>query len=178
MISRQQRFLFLAALLWSASPAMAEDIDGKIYYRLSTQFRGTDLPLDVFNGGPRNLQTHLDKFQDVSGQYWIFSPNGDGSYRIRNMFTEDKMCLDIFNGGAENNRTQLRDCGNFSGQKWRPRAEGNWLRLTTEFRGENMCLDIINGGPDDNQPELRPCGNFTGQLWFLSATDKRRTTFD
>ena len=77
------------------------------------------------------------------------------------------MCLDVNNGGSLNNFVSLQPCGNYSGQFWRMHKEGQWFRLTTEFRGRNMCLDIVNGGAQDGMAQLTPCGNFSGQLWRL-----------
>jgi hypothetical protein len=117
--------------------------------------------------------THLEKFQDVSGQYWKFLPAGGGSYQLTTMFRGSGMCLDIFNGGPEDNQPHLAPCSSVAGQFWDIRAEDGWVRLTTKFRGGDMCLDIFNGGPVNNQPHLAPCANFSGQFWLLSQTDKK-----
>jgi len=172
------RGILIALLLSSSglaalSPASAQSLDPNFFHRMSTQFRGTDMSLDVFNGGPKNNMTHLAHFQDVSGQYWKFSPTGDGWYRITSMFRGSGMCLDIFNGGPDNNEPHLAQCASFSGQFWSIRWEGMWARLTTQFRGSDMCLDIFNGGPKNDQPHLATCGHFSGQLWLLSKTDKK-----
>jgi hypothetical protein len=168
-----QRLLIPGLLLWCATSSWAQAPDPDFYYRLSTQFRGTDMSLDVFNGGPKNNMTRLERFQDVSGQYWRFIPTGDGFYRLTTMFRGADMCLDIFNGGPNDNQPHLQPCANFSGQFWSIRADGNWARLSTRFRGAGMCLDIFNGGPNDNQPHLQPCANLSGQFWLLTRTDRR-----
>jgi hypothetical protein len=154
------------------NPFHAGAIDPNFYYRLSTQFRGADMSLDVFDGRPKNNMTHLERFHDVSGQYWKFLPTGDGSYQLTTMFRGSDMCLDIFNGGPDDNQPHLAPCSNVSGQFWDIRADAGWVRLTTKFRGGGMCLDIFSGGPDNNQPHLAPCANFSGQFWLLSQTDK------
>ena len=159
----------LAAL----SPAAAQSLDPNFFHRMSTQFRGSDMPLDVFNGGPKDNMMHLARLQDVSGQYWKLSPTGDGWYRISTMFRGSGMCLDILNGGPDNNEPHLAPCASFSGQFWSISWEGTWARLTTQLRGSDMCLDIFNGGPKNDQPHLARCGNLSGQLWLLSRTDKR-----
>lgn len=163
------RKLFVAglgsALLLLATPSLAQSPD--FYHKLTTQFRGTGMPMDVFNGGPKNNQARLDNDQNVTGQYWYFVPARNGTYRLKNEFNGPRMCLDI---NPPTNRPEMRACGNFSGQFWRIARAGNWMRLTTEFRGPNMCLDI---DPASNQPELRSCGNFTGQFWMLARTNRR-----
>jgi ricin-type beta-trefoil lectin protein len=166
-------FLLGSAALAAASSASAQGPDPLFFHRMSTQFRGTDMSLDVFNGGPKNNMTHLASFQDVSGQFWKFSPTGDGRFRITSMFRGPGMCLDIFNGGPDNDEPHLVPCANVSGQFWSIRTEGAFARLTTQFRGPGMCLDIFNGGPKNNQPHLAPCANVSGQLWLLSKTEKR-----
>ncbi|MGQ3356188.1 MAG: RICIN domain-containing protein [Phreatobacter sp.] len=150
-----------------AVPALAQSPDPGNYYKLSTQFRGTGMPMDVFNGGPRNNQARLDRDQDVSGQNWRFIPTGDGSWRLTTEFRGARMCLDI---NPPTNRPELRPCGNFTGQFWQIVPAGNWVRLTTTFRGPGTCLDI---DPSSDQPELRPCGNYSGQFWRLGRTGRR-----
>ena len=163
----------LLALVPSAS--FAQSIDQSFYYKLSTQFRSEGMKLDVFNGGPKNNLTRLEPDQDVSGQFWRFAGNGDGTFRLSTLFRGPGTCLDIFNGGANNNQPHLVNCGNFTGQFWHIMAseDGDRVRLTTKFRGPGMCLDIFNEGANNNQPHLVSCANFTGQRWTLTKTDKR-----
>src|SRR6185295_17461589 len=96
---------------WAQSPSP----DVNVYYRLNTQFRGPDMDLDVFNGGPKNNLTHLAPKADVSGQYWKFTPIGDGFWRMTTLFRGPDMCLDIFNGGPNDNQPHLTHCANLSG---------------------------------------------------------------
>ena len=160
---------------WLLTPTSAQSVDQSVYYKLSTQFRGNGMKLDVFNGGPKNNLTRLESDQDVSGQFWRFVGNGDGTFRLSTLFRGPDMCLDIFNGGANNNQPHLVKCGNFSGQLWNIMLteDTDLVRLTTRFRGSGMCLDIFNGGLNDNQPHLVNCANLSGQLWTLTKTDKR-----
>jgi hypothetical protein len=155
------------ALLVLPTPSLAQSPDPNFYYKLSTQFRGTGMPMDVFNGGPKNNQARLDTDQNVTGQNWRFVPVGDGSYRLMTEFRGPGMCLDI---NPPTNQPELRACGNFTGQFWQIVPADNSIRLTTTFRGPNMCLDI---DPATNQPELRPCGNYTGQFWMLARTNQK-----
>ena len=101
-------------LAWVPAPAF----DQGLYYKLSTQFRGNGMKLDVFNGGPKNNLTRLDSDQDVSGQFWRFVGNADGTFRLSTLFRGPGMCLDIFNGGPNNDQPHLTKCANFSGQFW------------------------------------------------------------
>ena len=107
--------LLFAPLL---TPASAQSIDPTFYYKLSTQFRGNGMKLDVFNGGPKNNLTRLERDQDVSGQFWRFVGDSDGTFRLSTLFRGPSMCLDIFNGGPKNNQPHLVNCANFTGQLW------------------------------------------------------------
>jgi Ricin-type beta-trefoil lectin domain len=164
-----------ASIAWIPASASAQSIDQSFYYKLSTEFRGASMNLDVFNGGPKNNLIRLEPDQDVSGQYWRLKSNGDGTFRLLTMFRGTDMCLDIYNGGTKNNQPHLVKCANFTGQFWNVLVseEGEAVRLTTIFRGPGMCLDIYNGGPNNNQPHLTECGKLTGQHWILTKTDKR-----
>src|SRR5262249_9689729 len=155
--------------------SFAQSIDQNVYYKLSTQFRGSEMKLDVFNGGPKNNMTRLEPDQDVAGQFWRFAKNPDGTFRLTTVFRGPNVCLDIFNGGSNNNQPHLTRCGNFTGQFWSIMltGDGEFVRLTTKFRGPGMCLDIFNGGQNNNQPHLTKCDNFAGQLWLLTKTDKQ-----
>src|SRR5262245_19647860 len=101
------------ALIVHATPSLAQSPDPNLYYKLSTQFRGTGMPMDVFNGGPQNNQARLDRDQNVTGQNWRFIPAENGSYRLTTEFRGPGMCLDI---NPSTNRPELRTCGNFTGQ--------------------------------------------------------------
>jgi hypothetical protein len=174
MLNRLNLMAGIAALLALVpGPSLAQSIDEGFYYKLSTQFRGDGMKLDVFNGGPKNNRTRLEPDQDVSGQFWRLVGNGDGTYRLSTLFRGQNLCLDIFNGGPNNNEPHLTRCGNYTGQFWTLKEDGDAIRLTTTFRGPRVCLDIFNGGPNNNQPHLATCGNYTGQLWTFTRTDKR-----
>jgi hypothetical protein len=175
MTHRPRLLLAVAVLLASPlTPASAQSVDPSFYYKLSTQFRGNGMKLDVFNGGPKNNLTRLEPDQDVSGQFWRFVGDSEGAFRLSTLFRGPSMCLDIFNGGPKNNQPHLVKCGNFTGQFWNIMVTGDddWLRLTTKCRGPGMCLDIFNGGANNNQPHLVKCADLTGQLWRLTKTDK------
>jgi hypothetical protein len=90
---------------------------GNGYYRLTTQFRGDGMCLDIFNGGEFDNMPHLAPCADFTGQYWKFRQDG-GRFRLVTRFRGDAMCLDVFNGGAMNNMLHLAPCANFSGQFW------------------------------------------------------------
>ena len=154
------------ALLALPVSSFAQSPSANSYYKLSTQFRGTGMPMDVFNGGAYDNQARLDKDQNVGGQYWRFVPAGQGSYNLTTAFRGPGMCLDI---NPPTNRPELRACGNYTGQFWQIVPAGSWVRLTTTFRGPGLCLDI---DPASNQPELRSCGNYTGQFWKLTQTNR------
>ena len=109
--------LFGSALF--ATPVFAQSgFDSGWYQRLSTDFRGHRMNLDVFNGGDFNNVASLHRRGDVSGQYWFVSRDNGDWYRLSTMFLSENMCLDITNGGERNNIAHLAPCGNYSGQYW------------------------------------------------------------
>ena len=61
-----------AALLFVVA-ANAQDLSGPV--RLTTEFRGTAMCLDVVNGGPRNNQVGLQPCGNLSGQHWSTRPH-------------------------------------------------------------------------------------------------------
>jgi hypothetical protein len=67
-MSNNPRLLSAAAglLAWLSTPTSAQSVDPSFYYKLSTQFRGDGMKLDVFNGGPKNNLTRLEPDQDES----------------------------------------------------------------------------------------------------------------
>ena len=108
----------LGLLAWLLAATSAQAVDQSFYYKLSTEFRGDGMKLDVFNGGPKNNLTRLEPDQDVSGQFWRLVGNRDGTFRLSTLFRGPGMCLDIFNGGANDNQPHLVSCANFTGQLW------------------------------------------------------------
>ena len=154
----------IAILLGTAAMAEASD-----YKRLSTQWKGPNMPLDVINGGGRNDFAQLAKKDDVSGQMWKIT-KADEWLNLTTQFRGDKMCLDVENGGNMNNFVKLERCENNSGQSWKmtKAGDGEYVRLTTEFRGTGMCLDIVNGGSRDGMAQLTKCSDVSGQLWKLT----------
>lgn len=154
----------IAVLLGTAGMAEAAD-----YKRLSTQWKGPDMPLDIVNGGARNNFAQLAKKDDVSGQRWKIT-KADEWLNLTTEFRGDKMCLDVENGGAMNNFVKLGRCENNSGQSWKitKAGDGEYVRLTTEFRGAGMCLDIVNGGARDGMAQLTKCSDVSGQLWKVT----------
>jgi hypothetical protein len=150
MPSSRPFIIALAVLVaWLPSSALDQSVDQSFYYKLSTQFRGNGMKLDVFNGGPKNNLTRLEPDQDVSGQFWRFVGNGNGTFRLSTLFRGPNMCLDIFNGGPKNNQPHLANCANLSGQLWNilVTQDGDMVRLTTKFRGPGMCLEHLQRWP-------------------------------
>ncbi|MEQ9243294.1 RICIN domain-containing protein [Roseovarius indicus] len=162
--------LATAVLTALASPAAA--LDTSVFYKLSTDFRGTGMPLDIVNGGPMNNFSHLAPAGNYSGQFWRLEPAGAGLYRLSTEFRGTNMCLDVVNGGNLNNLTHLTPCGNYSGQLWHITQDSGFYRLTTDFRGAGMCLDVFNGGNLDNYTHLTDCANYSGQFWSLTPTGR------
>src|SRR5260370_16344276 len=84
------RHLFVAAacaaLLALPISSLAQSPSANFYYKLSTQFRGAGMPMDVYNGGTKNNQARLDTDQNVRGQYWRFVQAGVCCYNSTTPF--------------------------------------------------------------------------------------------
>lgn len=163
---KQYLLLFFCLSSFNWALVQAQSIEPDIYYRLTTQWQGDGKSLDVINDGTNN-QIHLAQTGDYSGQYWKFTPSGNGYYRITTQWLGDGKSLDVVNDGR-NNQLQLADSGNYSGQFWRVIPIGNgYFRLTTQWRGDGKSLDVINDGRN-NRLQLADTGNFSGQFWKLT----------
>ncbi len=150
-----------------------------VYYKLSTQFRGPGMCLDVYNNGAKNNLTHLAQCGNYTGQYWNISwvstsRGGTELYRLTTQFRGKNKCLDVVPNGPRNNQLTLADCGNYSGQYWRllpsSLVKGSF-RLNSTFRGER-CADIFNGGPNNDDTNYAPCANVSGQYWTVTPTNR------
>jgi len=97
-MTKNLRFVPVIAgmLAWLLTPTSAQSVDQSFYYKLSTQFRGNGMKLDVFNGGPKN---NLEPDQDVS--FWRFVGNGDGTFRLSTLFRGPDMCLEPISKSPE-----------------------------------------------------------------------------
>lgn len=156
--------------------SLASIAEGADYKRLTTQWKGPDIALDVINGGARNNFVRLAKKEDVSGQSWKIT-KADEWLNLTTEFRGDRMCLDVENGGSMNNFVKLEKCENNSGQSWKitKSKDDGYVRLSTEFRGSNMCLDIVNGGSQDGLAKLAKCEDVSGQLWKIADSASAET---
>lgn len=182
MYSILSLFSALSVSLLATGVANAEPPGG--YFRLQTMLQERNNRCLESNrvspGAALGGASYMDMCQNVSGQLWKATPDGQGYYWLKSMFLEgENKCLegsrpfatnDPLNGAA-----RMDPCGNFSGQKWRFISKGNgYYQLTNAFlEGANLCLE--SSGPDaPNDPlggaaRMDPCGNFTGQLWKLMS---------
>ena len=82
------RFILIVVALLASMPvvASAQSIPDGFYYKLSTEFRGSVMKLDVFNGGPKNNMTHLEPDQNVTGQFWRITAIDGGWYQLSTQF--------------------------------------------------------------------------------------------
>jgi len=74
MTNNQRLVPAIAGLLaWLLIPTSAQSVDQSVYYKLSTQFRGNGMKLDVFNGGQKNNLTRWSRSRTSrasSGDSW------------------------------------------------------------------------------------------------------------
>ena len=151
----------LVAVAGLVLPALAEGAPLKI----TTQWKGAEMRLDVVNDGAFDNFVHLAPAADVSGQAWTMIPDSQGTFRLTTAFRGPDMCLDVVRGGELDGLLKLTACGNHEGQYWTSRAEGDWLRLAPQFW--QFCLDVVNGGPHDGFAHMAECGDYSGQHWKI-----------
>lgn len=170
--SRNWRHLNLPILFFTGVTSLAsmlvqaQSIEPGAYYRLSSQWQGEGLSLDVINDG-KNNQIQLARTGEYSGQLWKFTPMPGGFYRITSQWQGEGKSLDVVNDG-KNNRLQLADTGDYSGQFWKIIPQGNgYAKLTTQWQGDGKALDVINDGRN-NRLQLANSGNYSGQFWKLT----------
>lgn len=123
-MTRGARLVSIVTVLALAVPAatvLAQGV-GASPVRLTTEFRGPGMCLDVVNGGPGNNRTHLQPCGNFSGQHWIATPLGNGYSTLTTAFRGPGFCLDVVNGGPDDGQTELQPCGNCSGQNWHASA--------------------------------------------------------
>ncbi|WP_153801074.1 RICIN domain-containing protein [Foetidibacter luteolus] len=166
MNSKHPSFLPLLFLLCFSTAATAQ-VDTGFYYRLTTQWQGDGKSLDVINDGKNNNQLQLATTGNYSGQYWKFTPIGNGYYRLTNQWQGALKSLDILNDG-KNNSPILANTGSYSGQNWKVTTLGNgYYRFTTMWQGDGKSLDVINDGKN-NRLQLANTGLYSGQFWKLT----------
>jgi len=158
-------------LLVSASVSQAQ-FETDSLYRLTTQWQGRKMSLDIVNDGQNNNQPILAKSEKVSGQMWKITPLGDGYYRLTTEWQGPDKSLDIINDDTDN-KPILAKTGDFTGQMWRITDAGNgFYKLTTRWQGDARALDIINDGKDNNRPILAESADVSGQLWKISKINQ------
>lgn len=122
------RIALLLALTaaWVALDATASHAQSpETYRRLTTEWLGDGMCLDIVNDGANNNRLQLAKCGDVSGQHWKITKTKGGYVRLTTEWRGDGMCLDIVNDGVNNNQLQLARCGDFSGQRWKIASNGS-----------------------------------------------------
>ena len=68
----------LLSLLFLAQSGYSQNFNPQQRYKLTTQFTGSDKPLDVVNG-----QVKLGQISQSAGQKWQLIKQGNGYYRIK-----------------------------------------------------------------------------------------------
>ena len=146
MISPHAAPVIALCLTWVSAPASAQSIDQSFYYKLSTEFRGIGMKLDVFNSGPKNNFTRLESEKNVTGELWRLRGNGDGTFRLSTKFRGANMCLDIFNGGPNNNQPHPTKSGQVRGSS-QPRSRVEAREVPIRNRAASpACADGRKSG--------------------------------
>jgi hypothetical protein len=145
-----------------APPTAGSPFNANCYYRLTTQWRGDDMSLDILYDGKSNNVPILARTRNVDGQMWKLTPVANGAYRLTTQWRGEGLSLAITAG----NRPLLVNSVTAPEQAWKLTPLGNgFYRMTTQAQGDGMSLDIVNDGGANNIPILAKTGNFSGQMW-------------
>jgi hypothetical protein len=166
------RLLTLALAGLPAPAALAQEIRTDIYYRLSTEYLGRDMPLGVLNGSALNNAAILEPLAESSAQYWHIVPSARGTIRLTTMFRGQGECLGVIMDGERRGEAALLPCDETAGQRWALDTRETRLRLSNDALGGTLCLDVFGEGPRKNRLYLNECGFWAGQLWTLKPTDQ------
>ncbi len=88
-------------------------------HRLSSFWRGLNLPMDIINGGAENDQPILSPIGPFTGQVWSLTdiPQNPGHVSLTTDFRGQNLALEG-HAGTTGNRPQLIPFGPFTGQAW------------------------------------------------------------
>lgn len=156
-------FLFLLITFIS----QAQIIEPNYYYRISNVWQ-ENKSIDVANSGQMNIVWAAES-GNYTGQFWKFTPMGNGYYRLTTAWQGPTRSLDIVNDGVNNDKPQLATSGNYSGQAWVITPVDllpNVFRLTTAWRGVDLSLAVVNDG-NNNRLQLLPSARDLTQCWRI-----------
>ncbi|NOK15617.1 RICIN domain-containing protein [Corallococcus carmarthensis] len=138
--------------------------DSRCYYRLTTQWRGDGLSLDIINDGKNNTPI-LAKTAMVPGQRWKLLPEANGAHRLVTQWRGKGLSL----ANTASNQPLLVDTAAAPEQLWRvtPELDGT-LRLTNLAQDASLSLDILYDGKANITPILAPTRDVSGQLWNVT----------
>jgi hypothetical protein len=97
--------------------AAAPPFDPQAQYRLTTEFQGECVSLDVVNDATDD-KLILAPSAEVSGQLWQITPLGNGHHRLTTMFKGPGKSLDVVNDETDD-ALILAKTADVSGQRWR-----------------------------------------------------------
>jgi hypothetical protein len=150
------------------SAATTQHFDPNCYYRLTTQWLGDGMSLDVINDGKNNNQVALAKSGNCSGQHWKFTFIGDGYYRLTTRWQGDELSLTFVKDGKSNGRLLLTPNAADSAQYWKINSLKNgYSRITCKWQGYDKSLDVVNDGIND-KVQLARAGHYGGQYWKIT----------
>jgi hypothetical protein len=137
----------------------------RCFYRLTTQWQGDGMSLDIHDDGKANNTPFLARTGHFSGQMWQLTPVANGAYRLTTQWRGTGLSLAFTEGG----RPLLVDTATVPEQAWKVVPLGNGFhRLTTQAQGDGLSLDIVNDGRANNTLIFAKTGNVSGQMWKLS----------
>ncbi|RKH92938.1 RICIN domain-containing protein [Corallococcus sp. AB038B] len=146
------------------APTTTAGFDTRCFYRLTTQWQGDGMSLDIVNDG-KNTTPILAKSGNFAGQLWKLMPEAGGAYRLVTQWRGNGLSL----ANTAGNRPLLVNTAVAAEQLWKVTPELNGtFRLTNVAQAESLSLDILNDGKANTTPILAKKALVSGQLWKVA----------
>ncbi len=164
-------FLSVLILILMFVPGQAQDIDSKVFYRLSVGTKDK-LALSMYassNQGDYAVAAYEPS--EAVSQLWRFVDVGDGFFRLINA-SQPNMSLDVVNDSITNDRLVLAKTEDVLGQQWKLSPDANGFRLTNRWQaGKSIEATLDVNSVDSGSVGLaKTAGNTLGQMWTLNKT--------
>jgi len=144
--------------------APKDEFDSNAYYRLTCQWQGEGMSLDILNDG-KNNQPILAKTGAYSGQYWKINKVGEDTYTLTTKWQGASKKLDCISGPNQN-RPVLNE-SEMSGSAWKITPVGKGYYKITNMWLSDRSLDIVNDGKN-NKIQVAKTGAYSGQSWKIT----------
>jgi len=162
------KYTLVLVMIFSAFTSIAQnfnEFNPDAYYRLTTEWLGDGMSLDVVNDDKDN-KLILAKTGAFTGQFWKITSLGNGYFRFTTKFKGDGKSLTVVNNGTTK-VLRLKNTTNDDTQAWKINSFGNgYYRFISKSSNNTKSLDVINDG-NNNKVQLSKTADYSGQYWRI-----------